>query len=174
MVTYSLLLPLLLDHVGQNLGTGLSLSVQQVGWYCSLWRLIIALLFGVPLFMHLDAAKDTSHYCSTVSWVLMSCFSKPTREPAPLETNPTSPPVLTSSSSGSSLNVSACGTVWPSTQSAFWLCATARGPHGSPSSSSSHGGPGGSHAACGATRCARSGAKKDKQTYNLIQSWDEL
>lgn len=55
--TYSLLFPLLFDHVGEDLSPGLSLSVQQVGWHCSLWGLIIVLLLGVPLFMHFDAAK---------------------------------------------------------------------------------------------------------------------
>lgn len=57
MDTYSFLLPLLFDHVGENLSTRLPLSVQKVGWHCSLWGLIIVLLFGLPLFMHFDAAK---------------------------------------------------------------------------------------------------------------------
>lgn len=55
--TYSLLFPLLFDHVGEDLSTGLSLSVQQVGWHCSRWGLVIILLLGLPLFMHFDAAK---------------------------------------------------------------------------------------------------------------------
>lgn len=67
--------------------------------------------------------------------------------------------ILTSSSSGSSLSASVCGRVWPSDQSSSWLCVTARGPHGSPSSSSSPGGPGVGHGACDVTQCARSGAK---------------
>lgn len=68
---------------------------------------------------------------------------------------------LTSSSSGSSLRVSVCGTVWPSNLSSSWLCETARGPHGSPSSFSFHGDPNGSRAACGVTQCVRSGATRE-------------
>ena len=55
--TYSLLFPLLFDHVGEDFSTGLSLSVQKVGRHCSLRGLIIILLLGLPLFMHFDAAK---------------------------------------------------------------------------------------------------------------------
>lgn len=80
--------------------------------------------------------------------------------------------ILTSSSSGSSLHVSVCGTVWPSNRSTSWLCGIAHEPHGSPSSFSSHGGPGGSHAAYGVTQCARSEAIKHKahvHVYSLIK-----
>lgn len=70
--------------------------------------------------------------------------------------------LLTSSSSGSSLHVSVCGTIWPSNQSTSWLCETAHEPHGSPSSFSFHGGQGDSHAACDVTQCARSGATEEK------------
>ena len=69
--------------------------------------------------------------------------------------------LLTSSSSGSSQSASVCGRAWPSGRSSSWPCASARAPRGSPSSSSSRGGPGGSHAACGLTRCARSEAAGD-------------
>lgn len=55
--TYGLLFPLLFDHVGENFGTRLSLSVQQVGWHCSLGGLIIVLLLRLSLFVHFDAAK---------------------------------------------------------------------------------------------------------------------
>lgn len=55
--TYSLLFPLLFDHVGQNLSAGLPLSVQQVCWHGSLWRFIIILLLGISLFMHFDTVK---------------------------------------------------------------------------------------------------------------------
>lgn len=78
--------------------------------------------------------------------------------------------ILTFSSSGSFLHVSVCGRVWPSSRSSSWLCESAHEPHGSPSSSSSHGGPGGIHAACGATQCARSEAKNNndkKITFNF-------
>lgn len=54
--THSLLFPLLFDHVGEDFSSGLSLSVQQVRWHCSLWRLVVILLFRLPLFVHLDAA----------------------------------------------------------------------------------------------------------------------
>ena len=56
-MTYSLLFPLLLDHVGEDLGAGLSLSVQQVGGHRSLRGLVVVLLLGLPLFVHFDAAK---------------------------------------------------------------------------------------------------------------------
>lgn len=74
---------------------------------------------------------------------------------------------LTSSSSGSSLHVSVCGTIWPSNQSTSWLCETAHEPHGSPSSFSFHGGQGDSHAVCGATQCVHSGAINDKANMNF-------
>jgi len=50
----SLLFPLLLDHVGEDLGTGLTLSVQQVGWHRSLRGLVVILLLGLSLFMHFE------------------------------------------------------------------------------------------------------------------------
>ena len=75
--------------------------------------------------------------------------------------------LLTFSSSGPSLNASVCGTVWPSDQSSSWPCGSVRVPHGSPSFSSSRGGPGGSHAACGATLYARSGAVRGKYVNDL-------
>lgn len=57
MDTYSFLFPFLFDHVGEDLSARLSLSVQQVGWHCSLWGLIVILLFGLPLFVHFNAVK---------------------------------------------------------------------------------------------------------------------
>lgn len=55
MDTHSLLLSLLFDHVGEDLGPRLTLSVQQVCWYGALWSLLIILLFALSLFMHLQA-----------------------------------------------------------------------------------------------------------------------
>lgn len=55
MNTHSFLLPLLFNHVGEDLGTGLPLSVQQVRWHGSLRRLLIILLFALSLFVHLEA-----------------------------------------------------------------------------------------------------------------------
>lgn len=69
---------------------------------------------------------------------------------------------LTFSSSESFQHVFVCGTIWPSIQSASWLCETFREPHGSPSSFSFHGGQGDNHAACDAAQCARSEATKEK------------
>lgn len=70
--------------------------------------------------------------------------------------------VLTFSSSESFQHVFVCGTIWPSIQSASWLCETFRGPHGSPSSFSFHDGQGDNRAACDVTRCARSEATDEK------------
>lgn len=99
--------------------------------------------------------------CFVFGIVFMACLLK---QPAFIKTTPVVPLfILTSSSSGSSLHVSVCGTVWPSNQLTSWLFETAHGPHGSPSSFSFHGGPNGSHAACGVTQCARSGATREKE-----------
>lgn len=59
--TYSFLLPLLFNHVRQNFGTRLALSVQQISWHCSLWRLVIIFLFGSSLLVHLNSAGKTEH-----------------------------------------------------------------------------------------------------------------
>lgn len=55
---YSLLFPLLFDHVGEDLCTRLSLSVQQVGRDGSFRGLVVVLLLGLPLFVHFDAEKQ--------------------------------------------------------------------------------------------------------------------
>lgn len=80
---------------------------------------------------------------------------------------------LTFSSSGSSLHVSVCGTIWPSNQSTSWLCGTAHEPHDFPSSFSFHGGRGDSHAACDVTQCARSGATKEKANMHFNSCWSQ-
>lgn len=74
--TYSFFFPLLFDHVGENLSSRLPLSVQKVGWHRSLWGFIIILLFGLPLFMHFDAEKNTSQNCLIVCCTQFSYFSK--------------------------------------------------------------------------------------------------
>lgn len=59
--TYSFFLPLLFDHVRQNFGTSLALSVQQVSWNCSFWCLLIIFLFGSSLFVHLNSSGKTEN-----------------------------------------------------------------------------------------------------------------
>lgn len=149
--TYSLLFPLLFDHVGQNLSAGLPLSVQQVCWYGSLWCFIIILLLGISLFMHFDTVKTPEMIISI--HIGLSGYNYNVY---------LSLKVLTFSSSESFQHVFVCGTIWPSIRSSSWLCETFREPHGSPSSFSFHDGQGDNHAACDATRCARSEATKEK------------
>lgn len=60
--TYSFLLPFLFYHVGKDFSVGLSLSVQQVSWNCTLRSFVIIFLLGFPLFVHFDAIK--SQICS--------------------------------------------------------------------------------------------------------------
>lgn len=148
--TYSLLFPLLFDHVGQNLSAGLPLSVQQVCRHGSLWCFIIILLLGISLFMHFDTVK-IQEILIHINIGLRG-----------YNYNHLSLNVLTFSSSESFQHVFVCGTIWPSIRSASWLCETFREPHGSPSSFSFHDGQGDNRAACDATRCARSEATKEK------------
>lgn len=147
--TYSFLLPFLFYHVGKDFSVGLSLSVQQVSWNCTLRSFVIILLLGFSLFVHFDAIKKSrfvhiERYLQQQRSQHFPCFK------------------LTSSSSGSSQQISVCGKVWPSNQSSSWLCGSAHEPLDSPFSFSSHGGPGGTHAACDATQCARSEATKQE------------
>lgn len=149
--TYSLLFPLLFDHVGKHFCTRLTLSVQQVSWNCTLRSFVIILLLGVSLFVHFDAINKSDFVHISIKRSLKQQRSQTF-----------SPFTLTSSSSGSSHCISVYGTVWPSNQSSSWLCGSAREPLCSPFSFSFHDDPGGSRAACGATRCARSEAIKQE------------
>lgn len=105
--------------------------------------------------------KDTSQSCMDICQGLF--YWQPFLKTSPVWGN-----LLTSFSSGSSLRVSVCGTIWPSNQSTSWLCENAHEPHGSPSSFSSHGGQGDSHASYDVTQCARSGAAKEKANMHSM------
>lgn len=56
--TYSFLLALLFDHVGQDFGSGLTLSVQQISRHSSLRNIFCRFLLSLALLMHLDSVKD--------------------------------------------------------------------------------------------------------------------
>ena len=55
-LSYRFLFPFLLDHVGEDFGSDLLLSVQQVAWLLALWYRVLHLLFCFLFLMHLYTA----------------------------------------------------------------------------------------------------------------------
>lgn len=60
--TYSFFFSFLFDHVREDLGPGLALSVQQICWYSSFGCFLITLLLCISLLMHFNAAKNEHQY----------------------------------------------------------------------------------------------------------------